>query len=94
MLLALVVVFQPELRRALMRLDLHGRVGQESRLPAVSAVSAAAWSLAGARCGALLVMVQKDSIAELVTAGVRLEGRVSAEILLIRATSVAVVIRA
>src|SRR5579864_1695953 len=80
-ILALVVVFQPELRRALMRLELAGRATPESRIPVVSAVSAAAWSLARARCGALMVMVRKDSIAELVTTGVRLDGRVSAEIL-------------
>jgi diadenylate cyclase len=79
--LALVIVFQPELRRALMRLDLPGRARQEGRIPVVSAVSVAAWSLARARCGALLVIVQKDSIAELVTTGVQLDGRVSADIL-------------
>jgi diadenylate cyclase len=79
--LALVVVFQPELRRALMRLDLPGRVRQASEIPVVSAVSAAAWSLARARCGALLVIVQKDAIAELVTTGVHLDGRVSVGIL-------------
>src|ERR1700686_4478780 len=54
-ILALVVVFQPELRRALMRLPLSGRARRESRLPVVSAVSVAAWSLARARCGALIV---------------------------------------
>jgi diadenylate cyclase len=80
-ILALVVVFQPELRRALMRLDLPGHARHASPIPVVSAVSAAAVSLARARCGALMVIVQKDSIAELVTAGVPLDGRVSAEIL-------------
>jgi diadenylate cyclase len=79
--LALVVVFQPELRRALMRLDLPGRARQVSQVPVVSAVSVAAWSLARARCGALLVLVQKDSVSELVTTGVQLDGRVSADIL-------------
>ena len=80
-ILALVVVFQPELRRALMRLDVPGRGRPENRIPVVSAVSAAAWSLARARCGALIVIVRKDSIAELVTTGVRLDGRVSADVL-------------
>jgi diadenylate cyclase len=79
--LALVVVFQPELRRALMRLDVPGRARRDSRVPVASAVGVAAWSLARARCGALLVIVQKDSIAELVTTGVQLDGRVSADIL-------------
>ena len=68
-ILALVVVFQPELRRALMRLDLSRRVSRQARMPAMSAISAAAWALARVRCGALMVIVQKDSIAELVTNG-------------------------
>ena len=80
-ILALVVVFQPELRRALMRFDFSGRVSQGHRTPVVSAISAAVWSLARSRCGALIVITRKDSIAELVTTGVRLDGRLSAEIL-------------
>lgn len=80
-ILALVVVFQPELRRALMRLDLSRRVSRQARMPAMSAISAAAWALARVRCGALMVIVQKDSVAELVSSGVPLDGRVSAEIL-------------
>jgi diadenylate cyclase len=80
-LLALVVVFQPELRRALMRLDLPRRRGHERAIPVASAVGAAAWSLARRRCGALIVVVQRDAITELVTPGIRLDGRVSAELL-------------
>jgi diadenylate cyclase len=80
-LLALVVVFQPELRRALMRVDLPGRVRPGSHVPVMSAVSVAALSLARSRCGALMVIAQRDSIDELITPGVRLDGRVSAEIL-------------
>jgi uncharacterized protein (TIGR00159 family) len=80
-LLALVVAFQPELRRALMRLDLAGRRSREHPVSIASAVSAAAWSLAERRCGALIVIVQRNTIAELVTPGVRLDARVSPELL-------------
>ena len=80
-LLALVVVFQPELRRALMQLDVTRRRPEDGRAPAISAVSEAAWSLARARCGAIFVVVRKDSLSELVTAGVRLDGLVTTEVL-------------
>src|SRR5207253_10943413 len=80
-LLALVVVFQPELRRALMQLDVTRRRPEDGRAPAISAVSEAAWSLARARCGAIFVVVRKDSLSELVTAGVQLDGLVTTEIL-------------
>jgi uncharacterized protein (TIGR00159 family) len=80
-LLSLVVVFQPELRRALMRLDFGGRAGHREEASVVPAVAAAAWSLARQRCGALIVIVQRDAIAELVTTGVAVGGRVSAELL-------------
>ena len=80
-LLSLVVVFQPELRRALMRLDFPHRLRHREQMPAVSAVTAAAWSLAKSRCGALIVIVRRDAIAELVTTGIAVGGRVSAELL-------------
>src|SRR5262245_42720205 len=80
-LLVLVVVFQPELRRAVMRLDLPGRAAHERQLPVLAAVSAAAFALARDRCGALIVSVQDDSVAELVTGGVAMAARVSPELL-------------
>jgi uncharacterized protein (TIGR00159 family) len=80
-LLSLVVVFQPELRRALMRFDITGRAGRTANASALSAVSGAAWSLAKERCGALMVLARKDSLAELVTGGVSLGGRISADVL-------------
>lgn len=79
-LLALLVVFQPEIRRALMRLDVSERVRDRDRTP-IAAIAAAAWSLAQVRCGALIVLVRSDNVSELVTTGVVLEGRVSTGIL-------------
>jgi uncharacterized protein (TIGR00159 family) len=80
-LLVLVIAFQPELRRAVMRMDLFGRAAPERRLPVWAAVASAAGALARGRCGALIVVVQEDSIAELVTGGITLGSRVSPEIL-------------
>jgi uncharacterized protein (TIGR00159 family) len=80
-LLVLVVGFQPELRRAIMRLDLFGRVARAGELPVLAAVAAAASSLARARCGALIVLVQSDAIGELITGGVPVAARASSELL-------------
>ena len=80
-LLALVLIFQPELRRALMRLDIAGRTRPGAARPTVAAVGAAAWALARVRCGALIVIERRDAVSELVTPGVPLNGLVSAELL-------------
>jgi len=78
----LVVSFQPELRRAVMRLDLPGRAARESQLPVLAAVASAAFALARVGCGALLVVLEDDSVAELITSGVPIAARVSPELLL------------
>ena len=80
-LLILVMAFQPELRRAVMRMDLFGRTSPARQLPVWAAVASAVGALAEERCGALVVVVQDDSIAELVTGGVTLGSRVSPELL-------------
>jgi uncharacterized protein (TIGR00159 family) len=80
-LLVLAVVFQPEVRRALMRLDVRSQRGNDADVAAISAAGAAAWALAGAGCGALIVIVRRDSLSELITTGVQLDGQVSAEVL-------------
>jgi diadenylate cyclase len=80
-LLALVVVFQPELRRALMQLDVTGQRRPDRDVPAIAALAEGAWSLARAHCGGLIVVARKDSLSELVTSGVALDGRISPEVL-------------
>jgi uncharacterized protein (TIGR00159 family) len=80
--LALLIVFQPELRRALMGLDIRRRVRRDEKDSALSAVATAAWALAAARCGALIVLTRKDSLLELTTPGTTVNGQVSPEILL------------
>ena len=80
--LALLIVFQPELRRALIRFDIISRRRKRrGEGAAASAIGAAAFSLARASCGALIVVTRNDAIDELTTQGVVVNGRVSAEIL-------------
>ncbi len=80
-LFALLVVFQPEIRRGLMRLDVLRRSRQARGVPVAAAISGAAWTLARSGCGALFAIVRQDAIDDLVTAGVAVGGRVSSELL-------------
>ncbi len=80
--LALVLIFQPELRRALMRLDLAGRMRSTGGDSATSAVSRAAWRMAAAHCGALIVLERRDAVTELVSPGVTLNAMVSEPLLM------------
>ena len=79
----LMVLFQPELRHALSMLEVAlKRSDRRSALSqALEVVSAAAFSLAGAGRGALLVLTRHDSVNELLQGGVPLGGHVSPEIL-------------
>jgi diadenylate cyclase len=79
----LIVLFQPELRHALGMLEVALK-RSERRIAlsqALEVVSAAAFSLAGAGRGALLVLTRHDSVNELLQGGVPLGGHVSPEIL-------------
>jgi diadenylate cyclase len=87
-LFALVVVFQPELRRALERI---GRVGSFAWLfsPAdqrqagqmAGAVARAATRLAAARYGALIVVERETGLEEIAETGVMVHADLSAELL-------------
>ena len=87
-LFALVVIFQPELRRALDRL---GRVGSLAWLvnpaeqrPAdriAAAVARAATRLSAARAGALIVLQRETGLEEIAETGVMMHAELSAELL-------------
>lgn len=82
----LLVVFQPELRHALLHLDIvvqrwRWRKRVESLEPAFIAISEAAFALAQSGRGALLVIVRRDSIEDLITGGVPIGGEISREII-------------
>jgi diadenylate cyclase len=87
-LFALVVIFQPELRRALDRL---GRVGSLAWLltpsearpaeRAAAAVARAAARLSDARAGALIVLERETGLEEIAETGVMMHAELSAELL-------------
>ena len=82
----LLVVFQHELRRALLHLDIlvqrwRWRRRVEPLEPAFIAISEAAFALARSGRGALVVIVRRDSIDDLITGGVALGGEISKEII-------------
>src|ERR1017187_6357649 len=83
-IVVLLLVFQAELRRFFMRLDslLIWRAHAASRLnETYQSIAQAAFRLAGASVGALIVVVRRNAIAELVSGGITLEAAVSPEIL-------------
>ncbi|MDA8066762.1 MAG: diadenylate cyclase CdaA [Thermaerobacter sp.] len=88
LVVALPVVFQPELRRALEQLG-RGRLftrslldlGKADQEQVLGEVAGAAFLLARRRVGALLVLERETGLREYVESGVRLDARVSAELI-------------
>jgi len=87
-LLALVVVFQPELRRALERIGRVGSLGwlfapgYRREFERVSRVIAqAASSLSSQKTGALIVIERETGLEDMAEAGVRVDAALSAELM-------------
>ena len=87
LLVAIPVIFQPELRRALERLGRAGpRFGQPARDTAaiesvISAVTQAATRLAERRHGALIVLERETGLQSYADTGIRLDAEVTSELL-------------
>jgi diadenylate cyclase len=86
LLIAIAVIFQPELRRALERLgrtgSLFGRRQQEEQVERViGEVARAAHRLAGQRHGALIVFERETGLQEFAETGVPISADVNAELL-------------
>jgi diadenylate cyclase len=86
LLIAIPVIFQPELRRALERLgrtgSLFGRLQQEEVLEqVVDEVARAAHRMASLRHGALIVFERETGLQEYIETGVRVNADVNAEML-------------
>ncbi|MEK6256860.1 MAG: diadenylate cyclase CdaA [Chloroflexota bacterium] len=87
LLIAIPVIFAPEIRRALERI---GRVGaflptgraRENTQDVISAVVVAAARLSERKHGALIVMERLDSLGEYIDTGIRMGGEVSLQVLL------------
>lgn len=87
-LIALPVIFAPEIRRALERLGRAGtllptrRAGNHTPQEVIRAVVEAAERLAARRHGALIVLQRLDSLEEYARTGVPLQAQVTAELLM------------
>ncbi len=87
LLVAVPVIFQPELRRALERLGRGGglinRASPERAMMKVTrALAQAARTLSDRRYGALMVLERETGLQEYVDTGVKIEGELSPELLL------------
>jgi diadenylate cyclase len=83
-IVVLLLVFQAELRRFFMRLDslLNWRTQAASNLSETyQSIAQAAFRLASGSIGALIVIVRRNAVWELVSGGITLEASVSPEIL-------------
>lgn len=80
----LLLIFQPELRGAFMRLDNAFRYWPRPRSAVIKsnrAIADTVFRLALDRIGALIVIARKDSIQELLTGGVEMGAAISSELL-------------
>ncbi|AGL00162.1 diadenylate cyclase CdaA [Desulfoscipio gibsoniae] len=89
LLVALPIVFQPELRRALEKLgggDFFARpltqMAEGDRSALINEVVRAALSMSATRTGALIVLERSTGLQELIETGVKVDGIVSAELLM------------
>lgn len=86
--IALVILFQPELRRALERLG-SGRLPDNSALQAdaaatgnvVEEISRAVQNLAKKRTGALIVLQRSNTLSHIVESGTVIDGRLSSQLI-------------
>jgi uncharacterized protein (TIGR00159 family) len=84
LVLVLLILFQPELRRALLRIEstLHLRAERQSASkPAREVIGAAVFSMSTSHTGALIVLRGQDSIHELVESGVNVDADITTEII-------------
>ena len=85
--LSVVIIFQPEIRRALEHLgrsafeDVHGFEDSEKRNIYVKEIVTAVSNLAETKTGALIVIEQSTGLAEITSTGTILDARISANLL-------------
>ena len=86
LLLAIPVIFAPEIRRALEKLGRAGELLPVEKNPAaqdlVSTIVVACSRLADRQHGALIILQRRDSLEEYIQTGVRLDSQATPEILL------------
>ena len=83
-ILVLLLIFQPELRRAMMQLDSTLKLWPRPVVvgaPTSQAIASAAFRLARCQLGALMVITRRDSIGALLEGGVAIGAEPSSELL-------------
>jgi diadenylate cyclase len=78
-ILALVIIFQPELRRGLAQLGQFGI--QANDIEAIEEIAKAAWILQASRTGALMVIECESGLKTYMETGVIIDGKISDELL-------------
>ena len=86
LVIAIPVIFQPEIRRALERLGRGAIIGRrrapdETRLAVISEICAAAGKLSKRHHGALIVLQRNSDLMEYIRSGVQLDSLLSADLL-------------
>ena len=84
LVIALAIVFQPEIRRALERLGrtgLRSAVGREESLHAIDTVVRAAGRMARQQRGALIVLERETGLQDVIDTGVPVDAEISVELL-------------
>jgi len=77
-----VAAFQPEIRRALIRIGQPGFLtGHEKIADTAQQIVHAVTELSAARCGAIIVIERKVALGEFIETGVRVDARVTSELL-------------
>ncbi|MDO9446264.1 MAG: diadenylate cyclase CdaA [Dehalococcoidia bacterium] len=85
LLIGMIIVFQPEIRRALERLGrtgLHSFLRKEERQDALNVVVRASLVLARQNIGALIVLERETGLQEVIDTGVPINASISSELLL------------
>ncbi|MDA1185242.1 MAG: diadenylate cyclase CdaA [Acidobacteria bacterium] len=85
LLIGMIIVFQPEIRRALERLGrtgLHSFLRREERQDALNIVVRAAFVLSRQNVGALIVLERETGLKEVIDTGVPINATISSELLL------------
>ena len=84
LVLVLLLIFQPELRRAFMQLDSTLKLWPRPAMAGThtgQAIANAAFALAQYQLGALMVITRRDAIGDLLEGGIAIGGELSAELL-------------
>jgi len=81
-LIIAVAAFQPEIRRALIRIGQQGfLMGSSQIAETVEEIVSAVTELSASRCGAIIVLERRVALGEFIETGVRLDARVTSELL-------------